>query len=94
MPIAAPDVHVLALEGDLCLAEVPALRARIDRAIGDGARHLVLDLAGCTLLTAAVLRVIALTEAHLAAIGGSVRLRAPQPVAARVLAITGLDRLL
>jgi anti-sigma B factor antagonist len=93
-PAAAPPLQVIALAGELCLEEVPGLRARIDGAVGDGAPDLVLDLAACTLLTAAALGVIVGAEARLAALGGSLRLRDPQPLAARILAVTGLDRLL
>jgi len=89
--IAEPTV--LSLEGELCIAELPDVRALIETAITAGATVLVLDLAAVTLVTAAAVRVLATTEARLAASGGELRLRNVPPMARRVLEITGFDHL-
>lgn len=85
---------ILALEGELCLAELPGVRDRIETAIEAGATLLIIDLAGATLVTAAALRVFETAGQRLAAHGGTLVLRNPAPLARQVLEITGLDRLL
>lgn len=90
----ADTPQVLALVGDLCIAEAPEVRRRIDDLIALGARDLTIDLAEATLLTAAGLRVFAAAEARLEGLGGCLRLRNPPPLPLRVLQITGFDRLL
>ncbi|MEN3273935.1 MAG: hypothetical protein V7636_2696 [Actinomycetota bacterium] len=84
---------VLPLRGELCIAELPDVRALIEAAITAGAVALTIDLAEVTLLTAGALRVFATTEARLAAQGGALRLQNPLPLARRVLEIAGFDRL-
>ena len=91
----APAHHtVLALTGELCLAELPGVRDRIEAAVEAGATTLVIDLAATTLVTAAALRVFESAGQRLEAQGGALVLRNPAPLARRVLEITGLDRLL
>jgi anti-anti-sigma factor len=85
--------QVLPLVGDLCIAELPTVREKIDAAIADGARELVLDLSEATLVTAAAVRVFDTTEHRLTGLGGTLWLRNPRPLALRVLQITGFDRL-
>lgn len=94
MSAVAQNLLVVPLSGDCCLAAVPELTDRLDAAVAAGHHHLVIDLAECTLLSAAALGVLSATEKRLDAAGGSLRVRNPRPLAARVLAITGLDRLL
>jgi anti-sigma B factor antagonist len=89
-----PNIQVVPVSGELCIAAVPALTARLEALAGAGHHHLVLDLAECTLLSAAALRVIATTEQRVSAAGGLLRLANPTPLTARVLAVTGFDRLL
>ena len=87
---------VLALRGELCIAELPGLRVAIDNAIAastGGALVLTIDLAEVTLLTAGALRVFATTEHRLAAQSGALRLRNPGPLARRVLEIAGFEHL-
>jgi len=89
--IAEPTV--LPLRGELCVAELPDMRALIEASITSGAVRLTIDLTEVTLLTAGALRVFATTEARLAAQGGALRLRNPPPLALRVLQIAGFDHL-
>jgi len=89
----AETTLVLPLEGELCIAELPAVRRRIDGAIAEGARDLVLDLTEASLVSAAALRVFDATERRLVGLDGALRLRNPRPLARRVLEITGFDRL-
>lgn len=93
-PSTDPTQRVLILQGELCIAEVPSVRARIDEAIAAGAIELTIDLAEATLLTAAILRVFDVAEHRLERLGGALRLRNPGPLPQRVLEITGFDRLL
>ena len=85
---------VVALSGELCIAEMGDVRAVIESTINAGARDLVLDLADTTLVTAAALRVFATTANRLEGLGGSFQLRNPSPLTLRVLEITGFERLL
>lgn len=89
---AAPIV--LALDGELCIAELVEVRSRIDDALASGVTDLVLDLAGVTLLTAAALRVLNTTEHRLRTQGGTLRVRNPTALARRVLEITGFADLI
>ncbi|MEA3055532.1 MAG: hypothetical protein QOD30_964 [Actinomycetota bacterium] len=90
--IAEPTV--LPLRGELCIAELPDVRALIEAAVTAGAVMLTIDLAEVTLLTAGALRVFATTEHRLVARGGALRLRNPTPLARRVLEIAGFEHLL
>jgi anti-anti-sigma factor len=89
---------VLPLRGELCIAELADMRSLIEATIAGagtaGAVALTIDLAEVTLLTAAALRVLATTQARLAAQGGALRLRNPQALPRRVLEIAGFDHLL
>ena len=87
------DAIVLALEGELCIADLPALRAQIDALVDGGTTQIVLDLGDVSLLTAAALRVFDTTQNRLEALGGGLTLRAATPFHRRVLQITGLDGL-
>jgi anti-anti-sigma factor len=91
---ATAEATVLPLAGELCVADVPDVRARIEATITAGAQHLVLDLTEVTLVTAAALRVFAATEARLVANGGDLRVRNPSRLARRVLEITGFAHLI
>lgn len=90
---ATAEAIVVPLEGDLCIAEVPALRDQIETLIAGGAREVVLDLTEVTLLTAAALRVFDTTQHRLEGLGGLLQLRNPTSLARRVLEITGLSGL-
>ena len=90
---ATAEAIVLPLAGELCIAELPAVRAHLETVISGGARQIVLDLTEVTLVTAAALRVFETTQQRLEGVGGSLTLRNPSPLARRVLEITGLDRL-
>ena len=88
------DAIVLALEGDLCIAELPALRAQIDALVDGGTTRIVLDLGEVVLLTAAALRVFDTTQHRLEALGGGLSLRDASPFFRRILEIGGLAGLL
>jgi anti-sigma B factor antagonist len=94
MSAVVQNHQVVPVSGEICLAEVAELTARLDALVAAGHHHLVLDLAECTLLTAAAVGAIATTEHRLRPVGGAIRLRNPAPLPARVLAVTGFDRLL
>jgi anti-anti-sigma factor len=90
---ATAEAIVVPLEGELCIAEVPAVRDQLEALIIGGAREIVLDLADVTLVTAAALRVFDTTQHRLEGLGGVLQLRNPSSLTRRVLEITGLDRL-
>jgi anti-anti-sigma factor len=90
---ATVEAIVLPLSGELCIAELPALRERLETLVAGGVREIVLDLTDVTLLTAAALRVFGTTEQRLREHGGTLKLRNPGTLARRVLEITGFGPL-
>ncbi len=90
-----PDVHVVAVVGDVEAASVDPVRAGVEEAVDAGARTVVLDLSGVAMLASAgmtllleVDRSLRDRDCLLRLVTGSVR------SVRRPLAITGLDRVL
>lgn len=81
---------LLVLVGELDPHTAPRLEAELASA-GTEPR-VVLDLAGVTFLDSAGVRAIVSAHERLSNAGGSLALRSPSPVAARVLEISGLDQ--
>ena len=86
------DVHLIALEGELDLANAEALEAELERAFEGGEHGVVVDMAALTFIDSTG---IALLIATVARAEDSDRLRfVPSQAAAvvRVLEITGVDQ--
>jgi anti-sigma B factor antagonist len=85
------DALVLSLAGELDLADVPALRQTLRRAVERSPRRLVVDLTEVTFVDSTVLG--ALVEARSALGGDAFALAAPGLEVRRALQVSGLDRL-
>ena len=89
-----PDTVVLAVSGELDVASAPVLRVHIRFALDSGPDRLVLDLAGLRFCDAAGLSALAMARNAATRDGISLALAAvPRPVA-RLLKITGMNRIL
>jgi anti-sigma B factor antagonist len=83
---------VVALDGDLDIASVPALRERLLRLLGPGASRLVADMSAVRYADASGLEVLLSTQRRAVLLGGTLRLAALRPEVAEVLNVTGLSR--
>ena len=84
------DALVLSLAGELDLADAPALREALRRAVERSPKRLVVDLAEVTFVDSTVLG--ALVEARAALGGDAFALAAPGLEVRRALEVSGLDR--
>ena len=83
---------VVYVQGDVDLASAPELGAQLADAVRHGPR-LVIDLAGVTFLDSAGLTAIVRAYRASGQIAEALILRSPSPALRRLLATTGIDRL-
>jgi anti-sigma B factor antagonist len=82
---------IAALSGDLGIASAPALREQL-LSLLRAASHLIIDLSAVDHADASGLAVLVGSGRRALLLGGSLRLAAPSPQAARILAVTGLNQ--
>jgi anti-sigma B factor antagonist len=82
---------IVELSGDLGIASAPALREQLLTLLR-AASHLIIDLSAVEHADASGLAVLVGSRRRARLLGGSLRLAAPSPQAARVLAVTGLNQ--
>ena len=82
---------VAELSGELDIASAPALREQLLDLLR-AASHLILDLSAVQHADASGLAVLVGSRRRARLLGGSLRLAAPSPEVARVLAATGMDQ--
>jgi anti-anti-sigma factor len=82
---------IAALSGELGIASAPALREQL-LSLLRAASHLTIDLSAVEHADASGLAVLVGTGRRARLLGGSLRLAAPSPEVARVLAATGLNQ--
>lgn len=87
------SVVVVALEGRLDLASLDPLKDVLARLVEEGARRLVLDLAGVGHVDSWALAAIVAVVKRLRAAGGDLKLCGLQPAVRLVLDLTQLTRL-
>jgi len=87
-----PPWTVVAVGGDLDMTTAPRLRERLIRLVGDGRRHLVVDLGGVGFLDSTGLGVLVGALRRTRALDGDVVLTGLDGTRAELFAITGLDR--
>ena len=91
--LTGPDGAVIvAIGGDLDIASAPAVRERLLSLLRPGACRLVIDLSAVRYADASGLAVLASTQRRAVLLGGWLRLAAPRPEVAGVLAGTGISR--
>ena len=88
-----PDLVVLRPVGDIDTATVDQLRSAIDDSLADGARHLVLDLAGVDFLGSAGLALLVQQREAAIERDGALRIARAPRAASRPLELTGLAEL-
>jgi anti-anti-sigma factor len=83
---------IVAIEGDLDIASAAAVRERLLSLLRPGACRLVIDMSAVRYADASGLAVLVSTQRRAVLLGGGLRLAAPRPEVAGVLAVTGLCR--
>jgi anti-sigma B factor antagonist len=86
------DGAVLSAYGELDLHVTPELQDRIDSAVDEGAKLVVLDLSGVTFIDSMALGVLLGAVNRLKQDGGNLRLVVPNPELRRIFEISLLDR--
>lgn len=89
-----PGHTVIALHGDLDISSAPALRQHLIGALHHSTRLLTLDLGEVSFCDAAGLAVLIGTQRRATGLGITLQLANPRPQVAKLLRITGLDRVL
>jgi anti-anti-sigma factor len=90
--LSRPAFTIARLEGDLDIATTPVLRERLLSVLRPGMPLLVLDLSGVSFCDVSALAVLIGTQRRARGLGITVRLAAPRPQMAKLLRVTGLDR--
>jgi anti-sigma B factor antagonist len=91
---AGADGPVVVLSGEADLTTTELLRETLATQLGTGARLVTVDASELSFVDSASLRVLVLAARALHARHGTLVFACPQPVVARLLEITGADRLL
>ena len=88
--VTQPPEALVTLHGELDLATAPLVGRRLQEAIDQGCRRMVVDLAAVTFIDASALGMLALTRRTLHEQGGSLRFVAYRPTFLRLCRATGL----
>ena len=91
---AGADGFVVVLSGEADTTTAALLRETLATQLGTGARLVTVDASGLSFLDSASLRVLVLAARALRGRHGRLVLARPQQAVARLLEITGADRLL
>jgi anti-sigma B factor antagonist len=91
-PAGDPTSATLRVSGELDLATAPGLRAAVGDLMGQGVRHLVLDLEGCTFLDSTGMGALLWASHRLQSAGGEVAVAHVRGAPARTLSVSGVDR--
>jgi anti-sigma B factor antagonist len=91
---AGADGPVVALSGEADGTTAAKLRETLATQLDTGARRVTVDASGLSFLDSASLRVLILAARALRGRHGTLVFARPQPLVARLLEITGADRLL
>jgi anti-anti-sigma factor len=89
-----PGHTIVALHGDLDIDATPALRQHLIGTLHHSARLLTLDLGEVTFCDAAGLAVLIGTQRRATGLGITLQLANARPQVAKLLRVTGLDRVL
>jgi anti-sigma B factor antagonist len=88
------NAHVVTVEGDLDVSTAPRLRSELARAASEGATEVVVDLLRVPFVDSVALGVLVEASKRTAARGGVFRVVCDDRRIARIIEITGLDRVL
>lgn len=85
---------VLVLSGEADMTTAPELSAALTAKVGEGARHLAVDLSGLRFADSATFAVLISAGHAMRAHGGTLVLSRPQPSVARTLNLLGVDQVI
>jgi anti-sigma B factor antagonist len=88
------DAHVVTIEGELDVATVPSLRDELSRIHHEGGRELVIDLLAVPFVDSVALGLLVERSKRMQARGGVLTIVCDDRRIARILEITGLERVL
>jgi anti-sigma B factor antagonist len=88
------DAHLVTVEGELDVATVPGLREELARIAGEGGQEVVVDLLAVPFVDSVALGLLVETSKRTKAGGGVFRIVCDDRRIARIIEITGLDRIL
>jgi anti-sigma B factor antagonist len=88
------DAHVVTIEGELDIATVPGLRDELSRIDHEGGREIVIDLLAVPFVESVALGLLVETSKRMHARGGVLTIVCDDRRIARILEITGLERVL
>jgi anti-sigma B factor antagonist len=88
------NAHVLTLAGELDVVTAPALRDELERVWAEGATEAVVDLLAVSFVDSVALGVLVDASKRMKARGGTLRIVCDDRRIARIMEITGLDRVL
>ena len=92
--LASPTVAVLTLGGRLTVNDEPGqLKAAVTRALGQGARHVVLDLAGVLYIDSTRLGELIASHVAVSRLGGQLKFASTPARVNELLAMAGLGGL-
>jgi anti-sigma B factor antagonist len=83
---------IVTLQGDLDIMSAPDVRERLLSLLHPGVSRLVIDLSAIRYADASGVAALESTQRRAVLLGGAVRLAAPEPEVAKVLAATGISR--
>jgi anti-sigma B factor antagonist len=88
------NAHVVTIAGELDVATAPAVRDELERVSSEGATDVVVDLLGVSFVDSVALGILVDGSKRLKAQGGTLRIVCDDRRIARIMEITGLDRVL
>jgi anti-sigma B factor antagonist len=88
------NAHVVTVAGELDVATAPALREELDRISAEGATDAVVDLLAVSFVDSVGLGILVDASKRMKARGGALRIVCDDRRIARIIEVTGLDRVL
>ncbi|WP_435748128.1 STAS domain-containing protein [Nocardioides sp. SYSU DS0663] len=88
------DWAVVQARGEIDLATVGAFRTALQDLMVEGAVQVAVDLSGVSFIDSSALGALVAAHRRARGLGGSLAIAGPQPPVARILELTGLDRVL
>jgi anti-sigma B factor antagonist len=87
------DVAVIALTGEVDIYSAPQFKESLVKGIDDGARHIIVDLAGVTFIDSTALGVLVSGAKRVRPQNGTLDIVCTDENITRIFEITGLDRI-
>jgi anti-sigma B factor antagonist len=88
----SPDLRVLTVRGELDISTSALLQRELDGLLSAGTPRVEVDLSGVVFMDSSALSALVAAHERAGAQGQTLSLLSPSPACAKVLGITGLDR--